>query len=376
MEIIAGDSNNWTIDYRPGGGALVCRVHVARTLETISCNLVESINSRLGHSPNLCVVDESLEDRYRYMREFLPFLSGADSLFVSHKDKSLRGAETIWNKMLACKPGAVIAFGGGSISDVASFCASTYRRGVDLLLVPTTLLAAVDAVIGGKTAIHAGDQRNIIGTIHPALYSLIFCDLFDNSDWGGISEAIKIAMLYNKSLLREISALRLEGNRNEQDTFFECLTGAICAKAEISESSLDREVGLLYGHNIGYALETVLKIDHARAVALGIEWEGALAVQDGVLSREAWQRQHSLLLKFGFDLGGIHAAEISALIDAMRPFKLNSNTHARFIVPGNVGVRYIPSGAEPYLMIDWKSVAGRLAIGRQISGSAETKPTR
>ena len=166
---------------------------------------------------------------------------------------------------------AVIAVGGGVVSDIAALCAATYMRGINLYTVPTTVLAAVDASVGGKCAIDLGKTKNAVGTFYHPRCVLIDPDLFATLDErqvaSGIAEAVKIAAVLDAELFSDI-----ENGLYEKDTE-DFIVRAIALKLAVVEAD-EREGGLRrvlnFGHTVGHAVEISTGLLHGEAVALGM----------------------------------------------------------------------------------------------------------
>jgi 3-dehydroquinate synthase len=206
---------------------------------------------------------------------------------------------------------AVVCLGGGSVGDVAGFLAGVYLRGVAFLNVPTTLLAAVDASIGGKTAVNLPEGKNLAGVFHQPRAVLTDLDLLETlppAEWRhGWAEAIKIAITSDPELFellesrrpaREAAALQLAVER------------ACRAKAAIVSAD-EREAGprriLNFGHTLGHAIEAAggfARWSHGEAVALGISGELELGVRLGVTPPDVAARCRELLRAYGLPVAG------------------------------------------------------------------------
>lgn len=209
----------------------------------------------------------------------------------------------------ADRKSCVIAFGGGSIGDLAGFAASIYMRGIPVVQLPTTLLAQVDASVGGKTAINLGSAKNLIGTFHQP--ARVFSDtsllstLSDRDFRAGLFEVIKCGAICDADLLSfcERSADKIV--RRDPAAIERIVTAAIKMKAEIVSAD-PRESGLRrilnFGHTIGHALEAAggyRKLLHGEAVALGMIAAAEIGVNMGVTPSDVAERLISCILQFG-----------------------------------------------------------------------------
>ena len=208
----------------------------------------------------------------------------------------------------------VVAVGGGAVTDLAGFVASTYLRGVDVIYVPATLLAAVDAAIGGKTAVDFG-AKNLIGTFR--LPTLVAIDL-DTIDavpaalaTDGLAEVAKTALIADESL---VEALESHGPGLDVQTM---VSRCVAAKSAIVIADFQEKGGravLNYGHTIGHAVETATGIAHGKAVSVGME--AAAAASAALSGFQDRQRQTDLLAGLGLPVSApFDTREVLRLID-------------------------------------------------------------
>jgi 3-dehydroquinate synthase len=198
----------------------------------------------------------------------------------------------------------VMALGGGAVCDVAALAASLYRRGVPLVLVPTTLLAQVDAAIGGKTAVDTIDgHKNFAGTFYPAsevwLCSEFLNSLNERERRSGAGELLKILWLAGKKMdAKEIRTWIQSGKVTK--SFWRSILQGVQAKIRIVEKDpLDKKrvrEALNFGHTVGHALEALGDgaISHGEAVAWG------MAVEAGLLRKGATTELRNVLRDLGF----------------------------------------------------------------------------
>ncbi len=180
----------------------------------------------------------------------------------------------------------IIGLGGGSVTDLSGFIASTYLRGVPLILIPTSLLAMVDASIGGKTGVDTVLGKNLIGTFYPPKAIISDLDTLETlpemEKQNGLSEIIKMGLIFDPSILSELS---------KTESLEVLVRKASQAKISvIMQDPLDRGLRriLNFGHTIGHAIEAVSRfgISHGEAVAIGCIAESYLSKKLGYLSQE------------------------------------------------------------------------------------------
>lgn len=180
----------------------------------------------------------------------------------------------------------IVALGGGVIGDAAGFAAAVYLRGVPVVALPTTLLAAVDASVGGKTAVNLAAGKNLAGAFHQP--ALVVCDINTLATLppeiyaGGVAEVVKYGMLGDPALLELLG----DGLRNASpDTVENVVARCVEMKAQfVAEDEFDRGTRQLlnFGHTVGHAVEarSGYTIGHGQAVAMGM----------ACMARAAWKR--------------------------------------------------------------------------------------
>ncbi len=240
----------------------------------------------------------------------------------------------------------VIAFGGGTIGDLAGFVASFYMRGVGLVQVPTTLLAQVDSSIGGKTAVNHPKGKNLIGAFHQP--SVVISDqdflrtLPRRELLSGLGEVVKHGVIADLELfeLAENEGERLIGA--DTDALEEAVMRSVTIKSRLIELDERDNKGLRailnYGHTLGHALETLSSHDlrHGEAVALGMEFAANLSVEAGTFKVKEAERQSQTLEGLGFKLGPPRVDPLE-LVEAMRLDKKAVGSTINFVLPTGIG---------------------------------------
>jgi len=165
----------------------------------------------------------------------------------------------------------LVALGGGVVGDITGFCAAVYARGIDFVQIPTTLLAAVDSSVGGKTAIDLKSGKNLAGAFHQPIAVFLDVNTFDTLPKAtfaeGMAEAIKYGMIYDASLFE-----LFEGDDNDIITICERCIGIKAEVVHIDEFDKDLRRILNFGHTPGHAMEKLshFEISHGNAVAIGM----------------------------------------------------------------------------------------------------------
>ena len=207
--------------------------------------------------------------------------------FVEMKDgernKNIHAVEDLADKLIgmgADRHSVVIAFGGGVVGDVAAFLASIYMRGIDVVQVPTTLLAQVDASIGGKTGVDLRAGKNLLGTFHQPRIVIsdptVLSTLDDRQFRAGLYESLKSGIIYSADLFRFMEENRERILQRDMEALERIITDTVRVKAEVVSKD-SHEGGLRrilnFGHTIGHALEaetSYRQFLHGEAVAWGM----------------------------------------------------------------------------------------------------------
>ena len=189
----------------------------------------------------------------------------------------------------------VIAFGGGVVGDLVSLAASLFRRGINLIQVPTTLLSQVDSSVGGKTAVNNGPAKNSIGTFyHP---KVVFCDtsflstLPERAFLAGYAEVLKMALVFDKDFYKFLIENQKLVSLRDEAVLLHIIEKSLELKSkvvEIDETEQGDRALLNFGHTFGHALETYFsyseKLLHGEAVSLGILLAARFSNQEGYLN--------------------------------------------------------------------------------------------
>ena len=243
--------------------------------------------------------------------------------------KSLVWAERSWS---ACLEGGldrgstVVAVGGGSVGDLAGFVAATYMRGIAFVQVPTTLLAQVDASIGGKVAVNHPKAKNLIGAFHQPRLVLIdptVLRTLQNPEYrSGLVEVLKHGMSLDVDYFLDLELHRDAILAKEPSVLEWVVAGSCRLKARIVEADPDESgvrAFLNYGHTVGHALEAVTDYKrwlHGEAVSIGIVAAAKIAHRLGLAGQSTFERQVKLLEAFGLptSFDGLSPEEIMAAL--------------------------------------------------------------
>lgn len=228
------------------------------------------------------------------------------------------------------KKSCLIALGGGVTLDLVGFVAATYCRGIPFVSFPTSLLAMVDACIGGKTGVNTLCGKNLIGAFyHPSWVGIdpSFLRTLPAEEWkNGWVEMIKMAAVFSPDFFFKLEQklLPVQDLQGMEPIIAESCSLKQAIVAEDPDDRGKRKL-LNFGHTVGHALETLFayQISHGRAVAVGMLLEGHIAWQKTCFPRSSWERLYALLLRYEVDVTLPRLPSAEELFFAMRLDKKN-----------------------------------------------------
>ncbi|MEJ5915739.1 3-dehydroquinate synthase [Pseudokineococcus sp. 1T1Z-3] len=253
---------------------------------------------------------------------------------------------------------AVVAVGGGTVTDLAGFVAATWLRGVRVVHVPTTLLAMVDAAVGGKTGINTAEGKNLVGAFHPP--AGVLCDLATleslppNDLLAGMAEVVKCGFVADPGILDLVEGDPAAVRDPASPLVRELVERAVAVKADVVGRDLrdtgDREV-LNYGHTLGHAIELTERFSwrHGAAVSVGMVFAAELASLAGRLDRSVVDRHREVLGALGLPLD-YRGDRWPQLLQAMGRDKKTRGDRLRFVVLDDVARPTRLEGPDPSLL--------------------------
>jgi 3-dehydroquinate synthase len=241
--------------------------------------------------------------------------------------KSLASLEELYGRFLELglgRDGTVLAVGGGAISDLAGFAAATWMRGVDFGFAPTTLLAMVDAAVGGKNGVDFRGVKNLVGSFSQPRFVLMdvstLSTLSDLEFASGMAEVVKHAVISGGpyfELVESLAEAELRSPRPSRDELERLVAGSVEIKAGIVNRD-EREAGarrlLNLGHTVGHGVEAATGLPHGHSVAAGLGTVCRLAVRRGRLAPVECDRITRLLDGLGLPSSIAAAAEAAAVL--------------------------------------------------------------
>lgn len=266
--------------------------------------------------------------------------------------KTANSLQKIYDAALAQRlerSSTIVALGGGVIGDMAGYAAASWLRGINLVQVPTTLLAMVDSAIGGKTGINHPQGKNLIGAFHQPRLVWVDPDVLRTLPAREFRTAMAEVIKYGVIWDEELFAQMLQSDRLDQLRYVKPdLLDAIiyrCAKAKAEIVSQDEKEGNLrailnYGHTIGHAIEAVTNyrvFNHGEAVALGMIAAGAIATSLGFWTDAEQIQQQVLISKAQLPQKLPPGIDLEAIIAALSKDKKVADGKVQFVLPTTIG---------------------------------------
>lgn len=265
--------------------------------------------------------------------------------------KNLHSITQIYDSALSHqleRSSTMLALGGGVVGDMTGFAAATWLRGINFIQVPTSLLAMVDASIGGKTGVNHPQGKNLIGAFYQP--KLVFIDplvlktLPEREFRAGMAEVIKYGIIWDAKLFDQLEKASCLDNLDDINSeLLETIIVRSCqAKAEVVSQD-EKEIGLRailnYGHTIGHAIESCTNYEtfvHGEAVAIGMVEAGKIAVASNLWRQDEAKRQYDLIVKTGLPTKIPDDIDRQQIIDLLKTDKKVKSGKVRFILPTQI----------------------------------------
>ncbi|MFH1506517.1 MAG: 3-dehydroquinate synthase [archaeon] len=319
--------------------------------DKVFCELRRFILKEKKHKKIVIITDHNVKSLYsdRISEELKPLKYEFISVFPGEKSKSRKIKEKIENILLDKKYGRdtlIISLGGGVIGDLAGFIAATFKRGVSLINIPTTLLAMSDASIGGKNAINTKHGKNMIGTfLQPdsVFIDISFLDTLPAEElMNGLIESIKMSVILDKDLFYFIETNLEKILSRDKITLFNLIVKSIKLKKYVFEKDpfdLGLRHILNFGHSFGHAYElyTNYKVKHGFSVSLGMIVESQISVILGLLPEVEKMRIINLLRKMNVFSYLDKELDVDRLLNYLSEDKKNKYKRNYFVIIKSIG---------------------------------------
>lgn len=265
---------------------------------------------------------------------------------VGEQVKSFTTLEEVYRRLI--KMGAdrsifILGVGGGVVTDIAGFVASTYMRGVEFGFITTTLLGSVDASVGGKNGVNVGGFKNMVGVFSQPRF--VICDtsllhsLSDREFKAGLAEVIKTAILGDAELFEILENTSFKELRKDDALLEDIITRAVAVKAAVvaeDECEKGRRRILNLGHTMAHAIEkSTNKMNHGEAVAVGLFHITQSALTQGVIDENDAKRIFALIEQYGFNTD--MPVDRKSILKAIESDKKRSGDSLHLILPSKIG---------------------------------------
>lgn len=241
---------------------------------------------------------------------------------------------------------AIVAFGGGMVGDLAGFVAATYHRGIPWMQVPTTLLAMLDASVGGKTGVDTSLGKNLVGAFHQPVAVVadpaVLLTLPERAYRSGLAEAVKHGVIADAGYLAWIRDTAEGLVRRDPQALARLIERSITIKADViadDETEQGRRATLNAGHTVAHAIELVsgFEVPHGEAVAIGLVTECRIAERLGLAETGLAGTVADVLVRLGLPTDMPGGLPPDDLLRAMAHDKKNRGSELRFALPRGVG---------------------------------------
>lgn len=298
--------------------------------------------------------------------------------------KNLNTVQRVYNRLLDCRidrTGMVIGLGGGVIGDLAGFVAATYLRGVDFVQVPTSLLAQVDASVGGKVGVDLPRGKNLVGAFYQPKIVIIdtatLSTLPQRELRTGLAEIIKHGIILDSSYFSFVEAELPMIKRLEPESIMRAVAGSCQIKARVVEQD-ERESGLRailnFGHTVGHALEAITGYKtyrHGEAVAIGMVTATIISAKMGLIDKQVVDAISKVIQKAGLPLKPRDEISSSNLLEVMKLDKKVIQERLRFVLIKGIGSAFVSDEVTPKVLMDALEEQKRLSAKGSSLGKNE-----
>tara|TARA_B100000945_G_C20357444_1_gene585362 strand:+ start:57 stop:1148 length:1092 start_codon:yes stop_codon:yes gene_type:complete len=311
-------------------------------------NLKKYLNNLIKRYYKVALITD--KNIYKIYKEQIS-IKGLDILKVNpgEKSKSFTVKNSLDERLLEKKfnrNSLIIGFGGGVVGDLSGYVAATILRGIDLIHIPTSLIAIVDSSIGGKTGINSKNGKNLIGSFYNPKEILINSEfmhtLSSKEIRQGLSEIIKYGVIKNEeifNILEKSNKVFMENGKSNIDKIIKKCIKIKIDTVEKDFKEKDLRSILNFGHTIGHALEKnySYKFSHGDCIGTGMAIESLIAHNFYKLSAKDLMRILKLLDKFKLRKVSFEKGDIDNLLDSMELDKKNKNSLITFSLPKKIG---------------------------------------
>ena len=305
-------------------------------------NIAELLPELLPAKRVVVISDTNIDRHYHSL------ISQYDHILIGlgETSKTLHTLDMIYRQLIemeADRSTFILGIGGGIVTDIAGFVASTYMRGVEFGFISTSLLGQVDASVGGKNGVNMSGYKNMVGSFNQPKF--VICDvsllhtLSRREFRTGLAEIIKAGIIADRELFEQLEACDFSTLSQDKEQLSHIVYRAIKVKADIVERD-ERESGdrrlLNLGHTMAHAIEKCSsQMNHGEAVAVGLDMIAKVAAKRNLLSAEDAERIEQLLIRAGFCLEP--PTEVRQLLKAINKDKKSEGENIHIVLPTSIG---------------------------------------
>ena len=323
-------------------------VTTIHTFDEIQKILTEEVEQ---HSATFILCDSNTNEYcVRFLLETIPALHEVPIIEIpaGEESKSLEIVGQLYEELLqnnADRQALLLNVGGGVVSDIGGFVASTYKRGIDFINIPTSVMAQVDAAMGGKCGVDLLDVKNAVGLFSWPKSVLVFTGFLNtlpqNELKSGFAEMLKHALIHDEKYWEAL--MHVNSDEASHIAIFVKRSNEIkseITQADPNERSVRKKLN--YGHTIGHAIEsfflaTEFPVTHGNAIGWGMVLENKIAIKLGILNVEVASNIESKILEIFGPLPKFNSQQIEDILHFMQNDKKNSNGTFHFSLIPKIG---------------------------------------
>ena len=301
------------------------------------------MNELEKYSPAVIITDNTV---FKHLNALFPKAVEIIKISEGESSKNLETVYGIYDRLLKLEVDRsyyIIGIGGGLVCDITGFVAATYMRGTHCIFVPTTLLAQVDAGIGGKNGVNFKGYKNIVGTFRQPDHVIhnfqTLKTLPKKEIQNGIAEVIKSAAIADADLFEYLEKKTSQILSLQENAIEKLIHDSLNIKMNIvssDETEKNERMKLNFGHTLGHALEKISKkYSHGEAISIGMVFAAKLSLHKGLITTQDVKRIESLIQKFGLPTS-CHENK-NDILDAMAKDKKRSINKIHYILLNNIG---------------------------------------
>ena len=272
------------------------------------------------------------------------------SIAPGEGSKTIETVQHLANELVALEAHrgtTLIGIGGGVVTDLTGFLATSYMRGLTFHFVPTTILAMVDAAIGGKNGVNSGLHKNMLGSFRQpksVLFDAALLTTLPDAEWSnGFAEIIKYAFMADARLLTTLQANDVAHYQKHAEELSQLIQGCVDLKSRIVNAD-ETETGirktLNFGHTAGHAFETLYGLPHGHAVGLGMKVAIALSEQHAGLMADSAPILNALLERYGLPTA-LESMDAPKVLEVLRMDKKRSADAVDYVLIEKPGVAIV-----------------------------------